>query len=460
MTIADLAAAVRERRVSSEELVLRSIERIERLDPPIGAVVAVRQEAIDEARAADASGSHPGPLAGLPLLVKDTEHVRGMRTTFGSLLHSKDPPAAVDELSVERLRAAGAIVVGKTNVPEFAFEGFASNRVFGDTRNPWARDWSPGGSSGGSAAALVMGLTPLATATDGGGSVRIPAAFCGLAGLKPTNGLVGRRPIPDWMDLSTPGPLAGSIGDLRLLLDVIRGPVGGDPSIAPSWTPRVSPRPTRILATQRMVDWGPLPDGIAASFEASLAGLELATGLPVEPIEASGIFTGGNPDEDWVLFACVDELTALGRETVEAESKRLTRHVREALRHATRYSLEDYVAARRRRFGYARELDELLGEDAVLVCPTMCVEGFLADGRMVGEEEPGTDSQAYNTQVANLTGHPALSVPAGRSSNGVPFGLQITGPRFADDLVLSVGDSWESANPWPAVAPGYEPFKP
>ncbi len=213
MTIADLAAAVREGRVSSEELVLRSLERIERLDPPIGAVVAVRQEAIDEARAADASGSHPGPLSGLPLLVKDTEHVRGMRTTFGSLLHASDPPAAVDGLSVERLRAAGAIVVGKTNVPEFAFEGFASNRVFGDTRNPWAPDWSPGGSSGGSAAALVMGLTPLATATDGGGSTRIPAAFCGLAGLKPTNGLIGRRPIPDWMDLSTPGPHPGDATD-------------------------------------------------------------------------------------------------------------------------------------------------------------------------------------------------------------------------------------------------------
>ncbi len=209
-----------------------------------------------------------------------------------------------------------------------------------------------------------------------------------------------------------------------------------------------------------MVDWGPLPDGIAASFEASLAGLELATEVPVEPIEASAIFTGGNPDEDWVLFACVDELTALGRDTVEARSDRFSSSFLGAMRHGARYTLDDYVAARRRRFEYTRELDELLGEDAVLVCPTMCVEGFWADGRMVGRDEPGTDSKAYNTQVANLTGHPALSVPAGRSSNGVPFGLQITGPRFADDLVLSVGDSWESANPWPSVAPGYEPFEP
>ena len=458
MTIADLAAAVRERRVSIEELVLRSFDRIDRLDPPIGAVVALREEALAEARAADASGSSDGPLAGLPLLVKDTEHVKGMRTTFGSLLHAEDPPSAVDELSVERLRGAGAIVVGNTNVPEFAFEGFASNRLFGATRNPWVPEWSPGGSSGGSAAALVMGLAPLATATDGGGSVRIPAAFCGLAGLKPTNGLVGRRPIPAWMDLSTSGPLAASIADLRTLFEVIRGPVRGDPSIAPSWTPRASARPARILAAPRMVDWGPLPGGIAASFEVSLGRLELATGLPIEPTEASRIFTNGNADDDWSLFACVDQLTALGRETVESNSHLFTPLFLRAMRHATRYSLEDYIAARRRRFVYARELDELLGDDAVLVSPTMCTEGFLADGRMVGRDEPGTDSEAYNTQVANLTGHPALSVPAGLSSNGVPFGLQITGPRFADDLVLSVGASWESANPWPPLAPGYEPF--
>jgi Asp-tRNA(Asn)/Glu-tRNA(Gln) amidotransferase A subunit family amidase len=458
MTLAELAASVRDRRVTAEELVRRSFERIDRLDPAIGAVVAVREEALDESRALDAGPPPAGPLAGLPLLVKDTEGVVGMRTTFGSLLHADDPPAVSDELSVERLRAAGAIVVGKTNVPEFAFEGFTSNRVFGDTRNPWALEWSPGGSSGGSGAALVAGLAPLATSTDGGGSIRIPAAFCGLVGFKPTNGLVARRPIPDWMDLSTSGPLGVSIADIQILFDVLRGPEPGDPAVAPSWIPRESLRPGRILGASRLVDWGPLPTGVATSFEIALAGLERATGLDVELVAPNRIFTTGNPDHDWILFACVDELTALGRRTIDEHAGRLTPYFLDAMRHAERYSLEDYVAARRRRFGYVRELDVLLGDDAVLVCPTMCVEGFLADGRVPGADAAGTDSAVYNTQVANLTGHPALSVPAGISANGVPFGIQITGPRFADDLVLAVAAAWETENPWPVAAPGYEPF--
>ena len=182
----ELAASVREGRVTSEALVTESLARIERLDGSIGSVVSTRgADALAEAAAIDAriaSGEDSGPLAGLPLLVKDNEHVAGLPTTFGSLLRGDAPPAERDCEVVARLRAAGAIVVGKTNLPEFAFEGFTSNRLFGDTGNPWAIEWSPGGSSGGSGAALAAGLAPLATGTDGGGSIRIPAAFCGLVG--------------------------------------------------------------------------------------------------------------------------------------------------------------------------------------------------------------------------------------------------------------------------------------
>ncbi len=191
---------------------------------------------MDDARAMDeriAAGEDPGALAGLPLLVKDMEDVAGMPSTFGSLTFADAPPAAVDGLVPRRLRAAGAIVVGKTNQPEFAFAGFTTNALYGTTTNPWGTDWSPGGSSGGSGAALAAGMAAIATATDGGGSIRIPAAFCGLAGLKPTNGVIGRDPIPDWIDLSTFGPLATSIADVRLLLSLEAGPVPGDPSALP-----------------------------------------------------------------------------------------------------------------------------------------------------------------------------------------------------------------------------------
>ena len=199
-------------------------------------MIRVREQALDDARAMDAriaAGEDPGPLAGLPLLVKDMEAVTGMPSTFGSLTFADAAPASSDGLVPRRLRAAGAIVVGKTNQPEFAFAGFTTNALYGTTTNPWGTDWSPGGSSGGSGAALASGMAAIATATDGGGSIRIPAAFCGLAGLKPTNGVIGRDPIPDWIDLSTFGPLATSIADVRLLLSLEAGPVPGDPSALP-----------------------------------------------------------------------------------------------------------------------------------------------------------------------------------------------------------------------------------
>lgn len=461
MTLTGLASAVRERRVSSRELVRMSLERIERSNPVLNAVIALRaEEALAEAEALDArvaASEDLGPLAGIPLLVKDNEDCAGLPTTFGSLLRADALPAEADCEAVARLRAAGAIVVGKTNVPEFAFEGFTSNRLFGDTRNPWSLAWSPGGSSGGSGAAIVAGLAPIATGTDGGGSVRIPAAFCGLVGLKPTNGLIGQWPTPSWIELSTKGPLATSVADARLLLDVLRGPIAGAPTAAPMWEPSPDARVSRILATPRLVVHDePLSPELLASFEAALRRLEAATDLPVEPIDP---LYPAELDDDWNTLAGVDELTWLGRDVVEARKGELTDYLRSALGHAGRISIDEYLAARRRRFVFCRSTDELLGEDAILVCPTMCVEGFPADGRLPGADAAGSDSIHYNTQPANSTGHPALSVPAGVSSNGVPFGLQITGPRFRDDLVLNVGAAWERANPWPLVAPGHEPFE-
>lgn len=458
MTLTELASAVRVGQVSSRELVLESLARIERHDGPVNAIVLVcGDDAIAAAEAIDArvvAGEDPGALAGLPLLVKDNEDAAGLPTTFGSLLFAEAAPALHDCDIVGKLRAAGAVVVGKTNLPEFAMDGSTSNRRFGQTNNPWALDWSPGGSSGGSGAALAMGIAPMATATDGGGSVRIPAAFCGLVGLKPTNGLIGRDPTPSWIDLSTKGPLASTIADARLLFDLMRGPVAGDPTALPAWAPRDGAWPARILATPRMVDYGPLPKGIAASFHTCLEALAAATGLPVEPIAPP---LPEQIDEDWFVTVGVEELTWIGRHVLESRGEELTAGFRHAMGYVATLSVDDYLAARRRRYGYVRAMDDLLGADAILITPTMAVEGLLADGRIPGVEE-GADALAYNTQAANITGHPALSVPAGVSDNGVPFGLQITGPRFADDMVLAVGASWEAAKPWSLTAPGYEVF--
>jgi Asp-tRNA(Asn)/Glu-tRNA(Gln) amidotransferase A subunit family amidase len=460
VTLADLSGAVRDRRVRAEELARESLDRIERLNGPLNAVIRVREAALEDARALDERvdrGEDPGPLAGVPLLVKDMEDVTGIPTTYGSRVFADALPATRDALIPRRLRAAGAIVVGKTNQPEFAFSGYTDNLLYGPTRNPWGTEWSPGGSSGGSGAAMAAGMAPIATATDGGGSIRIPAAFCGLAGLKPTNGVIGREPIPDWIDLSTFGPLATSIDDLRLLLSVEAGPVPGDPTALPAPLPMRDQLPRRVVASPRLVDWGPLPDGVRASFDAALASIERDLGLPVEHIEPARIFRTGNPNEDWYTTCATEHVLRFGWAFCEEHEKEFGPEFRGIVNDVRKVSIEDYLAVRRRRFAYARELDELLGADAVLVTPTMAIEGFRPDGTV-----PPPDSVSgfgvYNTDPQNITGHPAISVPAGVSANGIPFGISFTAPRFRDDMALAVGAAWERANPWPLVAPGYEPF--
>ena len=463
----ELAELVRSRTVSARELVERSLARIERHDQALNAVIVTRaDQALAEADAADAAaarGERLGPLAGLPLLAKEAHDVEGLPTTQGSLVLADAPPATHDCLHVARLRRAGAIVVGKTNIPEFCFEGFTANLLFGVTRNPWAPDWSPGGSSGGSAAAMAAGYAPIATAGDGGGSIRIPAAFCGLAGIKPTHGMIARDGAPSWMDFTTDGPLATTIEDLRLLLSVEAGPAPGDPAALPAGAVDIAPGqalPRRVYAAPRFADWGPLPDVVVDRFADALRALEADLGLAVEPLEPGQVLRSGNIDADWTLAASAEQALEMGREWIEANAERLHPAFGGAMRFGLGVAFEDYMAARRRRFAYVRELDELLGADAVIVTPTMASEGFPADGLLSGEDLPGTPWSAYNTQAQNVTGHPALSVPAGICPNGVPFGLQITGPRFRDGLVLALGAAWEQARPWPRVAPGYEEFLP
>ena len=454
-----LARAVRERRASAEELVQESLRRIEQARA-LNAVVALRpEEALADARALDAGlarGEPAGPLAGLPLLVKDIEDARGFPTTFGSLLFVDAPPAERDGVASARLRHAGAILLGKTNTPEFALFGHTANRLFGATRNPWNQEYSPGGSSGGSGAALAAGLVPLATATDVGGSIRIPAAACGLVGLKPSAGRVGRDPILATPDLNHMGPLATTVADARLLLSLLAGPVPGDPFSLPAVPVAPHRSPQRLLTTTRFAPAGSLPPGVESLFREAVGAVESALGLPVETLEPEQVLPSGFDPDDWSRIIGAEQAYALGRERIEREADRLDPDARQFLAFGLSVSTEDYAAARSRRYRYALELDTLLGEDGVLLTPTLTAAGWTPEGRTQdGETLPWW---FFNTEVANFTGHPAVSVPAGRSANGVPFGLQIIGPRFGDEVVLGVAAAFEAARPWPSVADGYKPF--
>ncbi len=462
--IGQVAGLVARREASCTELVRRSLELVERGDGALGAVVALRAErALAEAAEQDrrlAAGEDPGPLAGVPTLVKDLEDLAGMITTQGSVVWADSPPARADGLVPGRLRAAGAVVIGKTNLPECAFEAYTANRLFGPTRNPWGPEWSPGGSSGGSAAALSAGFVPVATATDGGGSARIPAAFCGLVGLKPTNGIIGRSPVPSWMDLSTDGPMGHSVADLRLLLGLEKGPVAGDPSALPHWSGGPPGRLRRVVAAPRTSDWGPLDPVLQEAFEAALRVLEGDLGLPVDLVAPSRVTPAGNADADWYTTCCTEQAHQIGREVLEARAADFDPAFHEQMLRGLQTPLADYVGARRRRFAHVRALDLLLGDDGVLVTPTLAMAAQHADGRMVGAQDPGTPEDALNTCLQNITGHPAVSVPAGVLGNGLPFGLQLTGPRYRDDLLLDLAADWERVRPWPWYAPGWEGLVP
>lgn len=455
-----LAAAVRAGTTTARELVERSLARIE-VHRSLNAVIAENAaQARAEADAVDAAvgrGEDAGPLAGLPVLAKDNDDVRGMRTTHGSRWFAEAAPAATDGVTIGRLRRAGAIVVGKTNVPEFCIEGYTDNLVFGPSRNPWRLDRSPGGSSGGSAAALAAGLAAIATGTDGGGSVRIPAGFCGLLGYKPTNGVVGRRTAPDWIDFSTDGLLATGTDDLRVLLDVVAGPVAGDPTAPPMPVPPAA-LPVELIVAERTDDFGPLPAAVAAAFHDGAERLAAVLGVPLRHRDPGSFFPGWSPDEDWFVLAAPEHASVFGRARIERDADLLHPSAREFLLSGLATGADDYLAARRRRFHAVARMDELLAGGAALVTPTVAEAGWSPDGRRGDQPSGLLGPEVYSTAIQNMTGLPAVSLPAGLLADGMPFGLQVTMPRWADRGLLDVAARWEAAFTWPRTAPGYEEF--
>jgi Asp-tRNA(Asn)/Glu-tRNA(Gln) amidotransferase A subunit family amidase len=446
----ELAAAVRDGRVDPVDLVDESLRRIEAANPTLNAVTALRaEEALVEAKASPRLGA----LAGLPLLVKDMARCAGMRTTFGSPLYADAEPDTVDDVVVARLRAAGAIVLGRSNTPAFGHTAVTTNHVYGATRNPWNPERSPGGSSGGSGAALIAGLVPLATASDGGGSVRIPASCCGLVGYKPTMGAIGRNVVPRWMSLSTQGTAGRTVDDVVVEASVTHGPAAGDVLALPSGAVALEPtRPARVLACRSFR--ADVDDAIEAAFFDAIEALA-ADGLVPQLVAA--------PFDDvvaidWFTVAAADLAESMMEHHEHWES--FEPSLSGQLAYGTAISTFDYIAAQRRRYEYAARLDELLGSDGVLLVPTVNASSWPAEGPMptsAGAVENNL-AVAVNTPDLNFTGHPAVSVPLGRDTDGVPFGLQIVAPRFGDALALGLAQVFERIRPWPTVAPGYEPY--
>lgn len=448
--LAELAAKVRDGSVDPVDLVAESLHRIEVANPQINAVVAVRaEEALAEARAS----VRRGPLAGLPILVKDLGRCAGMRTTKGSRLLADAPLDTDDDIALARLRAAGAIVVGRTNTPAFGSSSVTANALFGITRNPWNLTRSPGGSSGGSAAALAAGLVPLATGSDGGGSVRIPASCCGLVGYKPTMGIIGRNDVPGWMGFATVGALGTTVADVVLEASIELGPAIGDILSVATPAGFLDPElPRSILATRTFR--GYVDPGIEQVFDEALDALRTAghrVDDVVSPFDTSTVSA-------WITISSADFAESMS--WCRDRWDELEPSTRTHLAHGESVTLADYISAHRRRYHDAAVLDALLGESAVLLVPTLNVESYPAEGPFPTGVPGVIDDPliGLNTPELNFTTHPAVSVPLGRDRAGVPFGLQIIAPRHADRLALGLAGLIERLRPWARVAPGYTAF--
>jgi Asp-tRNA(Asn)/Glu-tRNA(Gln) amidotransferase A subunit family amidase len=462
MTATELAAAIRTRRVSPVEVVTALLERIERVNPSINAFCTVVAEAaLREARKAEAAvmaGSQTiGPLHGVPISFKDLTSTAGIRTTFGSRIFEHYVPDE-DAVVVERARRAGAIVVGKTNTPEFGCKSVTDNAIFGDTRNPWSLDRIPGGSSGGAAAALAAGLGPLAEGSDFAGSIRIPASCCGVVGLKPSLGRVpvypnlngASRSFNGWSSWFTVGPMARTVRDTALLLSVMAGPDDRDPQSIPStgedfadaaagslrglrvaWSPdlgyaRVDPEVRRITeaAAMAFVDLG-------CSVNVEHPGFPDAEALFLDisaPIRAAGLVEYLPKWLDQMDPVLVKRVSRV--EGITAVQYELAVHGRSALWHTVRRFFERYD---------------------LLLTPTLSVASFPI-GTTHPAEIDGGPASVFTwfpfTFPFNLTGQPAMSVPAGWTPEGLPVGLQIVGRRFGDATVLRAGAAFEMARPW------------
>jgi amidase len=448
-----LAEMVHAREVTPRELVELYLRRIEALDPRLNAFrVTLAEQALAEADGLDGDRL-AGPLAGVPIAVKDDIALAGQVATKGTRVRAAAPPATVDAEPLRRLRAAGAIPIGITNVPELMIFPWTATAAYGITRNPWDPSRTPGGSSGGSAAAVAGGLVAAATASDGGGSIRIPAACSGLVGCKPSRGRVSGAPgRPGWLGLSTYGALARTVADSALLLDVMHGCVAGDDPALPRFDgsyveAAATPPPSLRIAISTKV-----PPVALTSPGAAQRAVHAGTGRLLEQLGHR--VSERDPDygtaqlqftQTWVR-GVYEEAAATGR---RGELERSTRQMAAAGRYLV-------PPPRRRRLLRTRPLTTaritaLWDEFDVLMTPALASAPVAAEGGY-GRTAPVAVDIAGRmspfTAVFNLTGQPAVTVPIGVDGDGLPTAVQLVGRVGAEDVLYSLAGQLERAAPW------------
>ncbi len=450
----ELAALIRRKKVSPVEVVDAILTRIEKINPKINAYVtldaeAARRNAKAAERALGRKGARLGPLHGVPFSVKDLVITKGVRTTFGTPLYRDNVPTE-DAPMVERLKAAGGIMLGKTNTPTFGWLGVTHNLLFGATRNPWALDRSPGGSSGGASAAAAAGLGPLHIGTDGGGSIRIPASFAGIFGFKASWGRIPAYPASGTWNLSHIGPMTRTVADAALMLAVSSGPDERDPYSLPAqrieWSKmlRGSIKGLRVGYTDNLSGDDPVdPEVRTICAQAAKAFREL--GCRVEDVKPGW----PSPKSTWEQMFCGGLAIRLAP-SLDRRSE-IDPGLLPLVETFLRQPPTQYVQAWFDRLAWWQHPRALFDQYDLLLTPTVACPP-LPIGVDTVTEIAGRPVSFYGwipfTYPFNLTGQPAASVPAGFTKSGLPVGLQIVGRRLDDATVLRASAAFERARPW------------
>lgn len=461
LTASELVAAYSSGEISPVEATEAALRAIEERDAEINAYCLVdRESALEDARASETrwqQGNPIGWLDGVPTSIKDMFLTRGWPTLRGSACVDPGQPWEVDSPVAARLRENGLVLLGKTTTPELAWKGVTDNPLTGITRNPWKPELTPGGSSGGSAAAVAAGMGELSVGTDGGGSIRIPASFCGIVGLKPTHGRIPLYPASPFGPLSHAGPMARSVDDAALMLDVLALPDPRDPAALPppegAYREAVR-RDVRglVAAFSPTLGYAEVDAEVARVVRSAVQALDEA-GLRVEEADPGFADPKEAFDVLWSTGAAqwLDTFPPGSAEKVDPGLRRVWQQ-------GKTYSAADYLTATGERAALGILMGEFHTRYDVLLTPTVAIPAFEAGY----EVPPGSGLSGWPewtpfTYPFNMTQQPAISVPAGFTSDGRPVGLQIVGPRHSDDLVLAVAKLLEEVRPWPLDRPAGRP---
>ncbi|MBI5879582.1 MAG: amidase [Chloroflexi bacterium] len=461
MPAVDMAAAIRAKKLSPVDIVDALYARIHALNPKLNAYCTLTEEsARREAREAEAAvmrGDKLGLLHGVPVSVKDLVITKGVRTMRGSAIYEHDVPTE-DAPSVAKLKAAGAIMLGKTTTPEFGWKGMTDSPVTGMSRNPWNLARTPGGSSGGAAASVAAGMGPLAIGTDGGGSIRIPAAFCGIFGLKPSFGRIAAYPPSAVAILSHVGPMAWSVRDAALMLDAMAGPDERDLGSLPADnTDYLAACEGGIkglrVAWSANLGYATVDPAAARAAEAAARVFAEQLGCRLEAADPGF----GDPQEFFGTI-WVGGLGNYLRSYLPQWAERMDPGLVEMVRQVEGLTAADYAGALAKRAAHWNTVRQFFEKYDLLLTPSMPIPAFAVDAPPA--PPPAKDGQAVSwsgwtpfTFPFNLTGQPAATVPCGFAPDGLPLGLQIVGPRFGDALVLRAAAAFEAAMPWGAKRP-------